>query len=100
MQASPGLPSRVSFVEMALDQFFHHLDEFFEGSPMRGHVGIFADGNKHSVFFMDVEVKFHSDFWCGPRTIPDQSRLYRAEGAAFARTALLANPGLSRLGSS
>src|ERR1051326_774260 len=59
MQTRPGLAPLISFIEMALNQFLHHLDEFFESPAVRGHARVVAHRNEHSVFFMDVKTEFH-----------------------------------------
>ena len=59
MQARFGVSPLVTLVEMTLDQFPNHLDQFLHRPALRRHFRLMANGDEQSFFFADLEIEFH-----------------------------------------
>ena len=59
IEASLRVAPLVALIEVARDDFFDHLNQFFKVSTMRREVRVFADGHEHSIFCVDIENEFH-----------------------------------------
>ncbi len=56
VEARLGITPRVSFVEVAMNQFSDHLNEFFHRLTVRRHLRLMANGDQQTAFFSDIEI--------------------------------------------
>ena len=52
----PAQANFSSLVEMAMDQFTNHLDQFLHRAALRRHFRLMANDDEQSFFFADIEI--------------------------------------------